>query len=260
MYLYRLAVTAVIATSGACAATLACAHRGDQETAPENTLPAIVSAVRNNARQIEFDVKFCRGGRLVILHDPTVDRTTNGKGPVAEIGFDALRGLDAGSWFLSAFAGTRIPTLEEVIDAVPPGRLLNVHLADVPGLAAATARSIAGLGRLGDVFLACTEKQAVEARALYPALRICNMSRQDGDLRAYVERTIASGAQFIQLRDTGGGIPVELAAAVRRLHQHGVTVNYFGAQEEAKIRALAAAGVDYVLTDKLALCRKVLGE
>jgi glycerophosphoryl diester phosphodiesterase len=238
----------------------ACAHRGDQESAPENTVPAFESAVRNGARQIEFDVKFTRDHRLVILHDPTLNRTTNGRGPLAQLDFAQARALDAGAWFHPRFAGTRIPTLEETLDAIPPGILLNVHLADQPGLAAAVARVLAARHRTADAFLACTPGQAVEAAAVAPGLTICNMARQAGDAAKYVENTIALGARFIQLRDVAGAPPVDLAALCRRLHQAGVTINYFGAQDEAKIRALAAAGVDYILTDRLTLCRRTLGE
>ncbi len=241
-------------------ATRACAHRGDVEHAPENTLPAIASAVRKKVPQIEFDVKFSRDGKLVLLHDQTIDRTSNGKGKVSDLTFAELRRLDFGSWFSPRFAGVRIPTLREILSAVPRGILLNVHLASAPGLAMAAARTLMEMGRADDAFLAATEEQAAEVRAVYPAMRICNMSRQEGDLDKYVERTIAMRAQFIQIRDAAGRrIPDVLAQTVDKLHQNGVTVNYFGAQEEDKIRALARAGVDYILTDKLDLCQRVLG-
>jgi glycerophosphoryl diester phosphodiesterase len=257
----RILALVALALPAADAAARACAHRGDQEVSPENTVPALQSAARKGARQIEFDVKFTRDRRLVLLHDPTLDRTTSGKGRLAEFDFDPVRALDAGRWFSAAFAGTRVPTFEEALAAIPPGVLLNVHLADSSGLVLQVARRLDQLGRARDAFLACSERQAAEVRAVYPALRICNMSRQGGDVEKYVERTIAMGAQFIQLVDAAGGkLPEKLAEHCRRLHSHGVTVNYFGAQEEEKIRALAAAGVDYVLTDRLSLCRRVLGE
>jgi glycerophosphoryl diester phosphodiesterase len=246
----------------ACAATQACAHRGDVEHAPENTVPAMVSAARKRAPQIEFDVKFSRDGQLVVLHDPTLRRTSNGSGKVADFTFEELRRLDFGSWFAPRFAGTRIPRLSEVVEAVPPDSLLNVHLdAADRSVAVATAKTIAGMGRLANALFAATEEHAADLKKAFPSVRICNMSRQVGDLDAYADRTIALGAEFIQLRDTAAGrIPGGLEKTVAKLHRHKVTVNYFGAQDEPKIRALAAAGVDYVLTDKLDLCMKVLAE
>ncbi len=261
MLLLRGAVLSALLAGSAHADARCSAHRGDNAAAPENTIPAIAAAVRMGAKQIEFDVRLSRDGRLVIMHDATVDRTTNGTGKVAELTFSGLRALDAGSWFGEAFAGTKVPTLEEVLAAIPKGVRMNVHLADVAGVAMQAASLLARMGRLDDAFLACTLEQAAEVRGAFPQLRICNMSRQGGDLWKYVDLTIAAKAGFIQLRDgAGGAIPQDLAKAVEKLHRHGITVNYFGANDAVKIRALAAAGVDYILTDRLALCRQELGE
>jgi glycerophosphoryl diester phosphodiesterase len=230
------------------------AHRGDNKAAPENTIPAIFNAVKKGAHQIEFDVKLSKDGNLVIMHDPTVNRTTNGKGRVADLSFDELRQLDAGSWFSPKFAGTRIPTLREVLQAIPPSIQCNVHLADTPRLAAETARTILEMGRVSQCVLACTKEQAAEARALAPGLRWCNMSGQRRVLQSYVDDTIATGADFIQLLSGLDG----LADAVKRLHRRGITVNYFSAQQEPLIRKLSEAGVDYILTDDLDLALSVL--
>lgn len=248
-------------SSGLLAETRASAHRGDGEHFPENTLPAIRSAVAKRASQIEFDVKFSRDRELVILHDATLQRTSNGAGKPADFSLAELRRFDFGAWFAPAFAGTPIPTLREVVAAIPPGILLNVHLhADDLSVAVPTARLIDQMGRFDDAVFAATTEQAVEIRRHFPRARICNMSRQGGDTNAYVENTIAMKAEFIQLRDAPSGqTPPDLAAIVQRLHAHHITVNYFGANDAAKMRTLAAAGVDYILTDKLDLCLRVLG-
>ncbi|MCC6491134.1 MAG: glycerophosphodiester phosphodiesterase [Candidatus Hydrogenedentes bacterium] len=236
----------------------ACAHRGDQKSAPENTLPAFQLAVEKGAHQIEFDVQLSKDGVLVLMHDATVDRTTNGAGKVSDLTFDQLRALDAGSWFRVEFAGTRIPTLREALETITPPTLCNVHLKDTPGVAAATAKLLAEMGRLEQCFLACTVEQAQEARRVAPTIRICNMSRQEGNRDAYVQSTLAQQCAFIQLHKQNGleGLP----EAVARLHAGGVKVNFFGAQDEPTIRALAAAGVDYILTDDLDLCLRILRE
>jgi len=258
---WMMAVVFVL-SQGAMADTRACAHRGDVEHFPENTIPAIASAVKKRAPQIEFDVKRSRDGQLVILHDRTLQRTSNGSGRVGDFTLRELLRLDFGAWFGAAFAGTRMPTLREVVAAVPAEILLNVHL-DAADLAVAVpaAKLMDGMGRLGSAIFAATEEHAAELRRAFPEVRICNMSRQGGDMKAYVDRTIAMGAEFIQIRDgSDGRIPEGLAAAIARLHRSKVKVNYFGANDEAKMRALAAAGVDYILTDKLDVCMRVLGE
>ncbi len=238
----------------AAGATYASAHRGDCKNAPENTLPAFASAVRKGAHQIEFDVKLSRDGVLVIMHDATVDRTTGGTGKVADLTFRELRSLDAGSWFSPRFKGTRIPTLRETLEAIPRGILCNVHLGNVPGLAQRTARLIAEMGRVDQCVLACTREQAAQARAIASGIRICNMSGPRRVLDAYVQETIDARADFIQVLSGLDG----LAEAVRRLHARGITVNYFSAQDEELIHQLVRAGVDYILTDDLDLCLRVL--
>lgn len=234
----------------------ACAHRGDQKAAPENTLPAILSAVRKGAHQVEFDVHLSRDGRLVVIHDPTVDRTTDGTGAVSSLTLAELRRLDAGIWFSPEFVGTPIPTLEEVLAVLPHSVLGNVHLKNAPGVAIAAARTIQELGHLDHCFLACTAAQADEAKQVAPVIRICNMERQLSLPGRYVKETIARGHELIQLHV--GSWTGELADTVRELHERGVTVNYFGASQPDPIRALAQANVDYILTDDLDTCLEVL--
>jgi len=234
----------------------ACAHRGDCRVAPENTLPAIRLAVEKGAHQIEFDVQMSKDGRLVIMHDHTLDPTTNGKGPVGDLTFAELRALDAGSWKGKRFAGTKIPTFREVLQAVPPEILLNCHLRRAPGLAAKATRQIVELGRLDQCFLACKTEQAAEAKAVCPKVKICNMSGQRGPNSDYPDRTIKQGAEFIQLVGWDDSMPVVAA----KLREHGVTVNYFGTSDEAVMRRLIDSGVNYILTDHLDLMLKVLGD
>src|SRR5512146_1026748 len=92
------------------------AHRGASKVAPENTLPAFEAAIALGADGVELDVQATADGKLVVFHNPRLEGTTNGSGPVSAQTFDRLRALDAGSWFAPAFAGTRIPTLTEVFD------------------------------------------------------------------------------------------------------------------------------------------------
>ncbi len=92
------------------------AHRGFSTAAPENTLPALERALAAGANVAEIDVKLTRDGHLVLMHDATLDRTTSGHGPVGAATLAEVQTLDAGSWFGPAFAGTRVPTLDEVLE------------------------------------------------------------------------------------------------------------------------------------------------
>jgi glycerophosphoryl diester phosphodiesterase len=96
------------------------AHRGYAAIAPENTLPALASAVLAGADWIEFDVRTSADGVPVVIHDRTVDRTTDGSGHVAELTLAELEALDAGTWFSSAYAGVRVPRLSQVLDLLQP--------------------------------------------------------------------------------------------------------------------------------------------
>lgn len=90
-------------------------HRGANSIAPENTLPALECALAAGFYFIELDLHITADGEIVVIHDPMLDRTTDGKGPVTERTLADLRALDAGAWFDPFFAGTRIPTLEDVL-------------------------------------------------------------------------------------------------------------------------------------------------
>lgn len=90
-------------------------HRGDQNGAPENTMPAFELAMAGPVDYVETDIQLSADGVPVLIHDPTVDRTTNGTGAVADLTLDQLKALDAGSWYGPRFAGTRIPTLGEFL-------------------------------------------------------------------------------------------------------------------------------------------------
>lgn len=92
------------------------AHRGASGYAPENTIAAFDLAVDMKADYIEIDVQRSKDGELVLIHDTTVNRTTNGTGRVGELTLEQLRKLDAGSWFGSEFAGELIPTFDEILD------------------------------------------------------------------------------------------------------------------------------------------------
>ncbi|MBO3736097.1 glycerophosphodiester phosphodiesterase [Actinoplanes flavus] len=97
------------------------AHRGYSTVAPENTLPAFAAALRAGATFVEFDVRVTRDGVPVVIHDRTVDRTTDGSGRVWDLTYDEIAELDAGSWFGAGFTGLRVPTLAETLDLLAPG-------------------------------------------------------------------------------------------------------------------------------------------
>lgn len=106
------------------------AHRGAAGDAPENTLAAFQLAVAQGAHGIELDAKLSADGEVIVFHDPTLDRTTDGHGRVADMRFAALRELDAGSSFSDSFRGEKIPTLAEVFETIGKRAFINVELSN----------------------------------------------------------------------------------------------------------------------------------
>lgn len=108
------------------------AHRGASADAPENTLPAFQLAWRQHADAIEGDFHLTRDRRIVCFHDKDTARITGRKRLVAECSLEQLRKLDAGAWKGEEFAGTRIPTLEEVLELVPDGKVIYIEIKTGP--------------------------------------------------------------------------------------------------------------------------------
>lgn len=108
--------------------TLIFGHRGAMARAPMNTLAAFELAIEQGADGIELDVHLSHDGQLVVIHDDSVDATTDGQGKVADLTLDQLKRLDAGAWFSDEFAGQRIPTLDEVFEAFGDKLFVNVEI------------------------------------------------------------------------------------------------------------------------------------
>ncbi|WP_407681737.1 glycerophosphodiester phosphodiesterase [Pseudalkalibacillus salsuginis] len=104
------------------------AHRGAAGYAPENTMAAFRKAFEMKADYVELDVQMSKDGELVVIHDTTVDRTTDGTGKVADLTYAELRSLDAGSWFASEFEGEPIPKFEDVLDGMRGKTKLLIEL------------------------------------------------------------------------------------------------------------------------------------
>ncbi len=111
------------------------AHRGFSSKAPENTMAAIKEAFLSGVSHIEIDVQLSKDGEVILFHDSSLDRTTNGYGKVAYKTLKELKSLDAGSWFSSQFKGEKIPTLEEVLEWLPQeGVTLIIEVKSTKGI------------------------------------------------------------------------------------------------------------------------------
>ena len=237
-----------------------CAHRGNDGKMPENTTLAWANAVKLGAEMVEMDVRRCKTGELVIMHDQTVDRTTNGKGKVSEMTFAEIRALDASCRKgkpMVGFSGVKVPTFDEAIESIPKDSKvwINCHCAD--NTAVEVARIIKAKGRLGQAFIATSLGAIAMAREAVPEILACNMSRPYRGIDAYrkpwppglstqyARETVTNKCQFIQLLSPCSPSDVKL------MHDAGVKISYFHCEDAEKVKALVDLGVDFVLTDNL---------
>lgn len=224
-----------------------CAHRGAMTSHPENTIPAFEQSIASGAQMIEFDVQFSKDSALIIMHDGTLDRTTNGSGEVALMDSKVIRSLDAGSWKDEAFAGTRVPVLREVLEMMPANIWLNVHLKGGYELGKKVATLILEMGKTHQAVMAVNTDAAKGARSVSDKILICNMERQSGGLD-YVEGTIDMGANFIQLK---GKVRPEFKEFVAILKSKGIGVNYFGTDDPAVFKQLFDLGIEFPLVNDI---------
>lgn len=218
-----------------------CAHRGASGTYPENTTLAFEVAAWMGATMLEFDVRVTSDRRCVILHDPTVDRTTNGTGKLGELTFERVRALDAGR-------GQRIPTLDEALDFTDR-MILNIQAypetdGDRDVMGAALLEAFAKRKCHGRAFVTAHNVELMRRlRQEDPAIRLCNLNGQrDPD---YVR--IALDHHPCEIIQPNWAITTpELVAEA---HRHGLKVNPFYADTEEEMRRQAACGVDGILTN-----------
>jgi len=236
---------------------LAMAHRGQRATVPEQTLEAYQASIELGCEAIECDVQQTRDGRLVMMHDLTLERTTNGHGPVAAIDFDDLRRLDAGSWFDRRFAGIRVPTLEETIElALAADIPLCIEIKGTTVDAPRTAVAVAGLLRARDLldrmFVSSFDHAALAAAAeTAPGLLMAPERLPESgppDPATAVAQATALGAAVLQHRWEDLTTDV-----VDALHDAGVAVWAWPIDSDEAVAHSVAVGADAVIGDDVAL-------
>lgn len=222
------------------------AHRGASGHAPENTLAAFRRAIELGARFIETDLQLSRDSRFVAIHDPTLDRTTNGRGPVHGLTLAELRELDAGSWFGPEFASERIPTLDEIF-AFARERDIVFYLEIKPGDAWGVEHAVVAALRdareeARTVILSFDLRTLGSIRRIDPTL-MTGLLFDQPDAHV-VERALEVGAR--QLAARGDLATPELVAQARRSDLRVVT---WTINDPHQMRAFMAAGVDGIMTD-----------
>jgi glycerophosphoryl diester phosphodiesterase len=226
-------------------------HRGASGVAPENTLAAFRRAVEMGAQYIETDLQLSRDARLVALHDDTLQRTTNGRGPVSARTLDELKKLDAGSWFRGGpggkrFAGERIPTLEEVLAFGRDhhiGLFLEMKTPEGSGAERALVEAIRTAGAMDRTRVICFDPGVLaRVRALEPLLTLGLLFSKA--LRDPVARAVDAGAKILLPRTDR--VTAKLVAEAKR---HELKVVTWTTNDRKKMRKLITLGVDGIITN-----------
>jgi glycerophosphoryl diester phosphodiesterase len=244
-------------------APLVLGHRGQRATVPEQTMESYEAALRLGADGIETDVQLTADGRLAMMHDLTLDRTTSGRGPIAAWDWAALRALDAGAWFGAAFAGYRIPSLEETIElVVGAGRVLCVEIKGdreaAPRTAAAVARLVRERGLLDQVFISSFDHEALAVAR-----------REAGSPLLAPERLPDSGPSD---PETAASQAIDLDAAVLQhrwedltpavvdaLHGAGVAIWTWPIDDAVAVARSVELGADGIIGDDVSLLLEAVG-
>lgn len=242
-------------------------HRGAAGLAPENTLPSFAMALQLGADVLELDVHATRDGVIVVFHDPDLDRTTDGSGPLHALDFATLRQLDAGHQFTRDGRdfpyrghGVRVPTLEEVLRAFP-GVPINMEIKySDPPIAAATVQVLRACGAEGRVVLAAErDDMMAEVRRQCGAMptsfatgeAIDFVGRlQAGDFSGYVAPGVA-----LQVPASYEGVDIVTPAFVEAAHEAGVEVHVWTINHRDEMDRLLALGVDGIMSDLPGLAR-----
>lgn len=191
---------------------------------------------------IETDVRQTRDGHLVLFHDPSVGRTTNGNGLVAELTLTELKGLDAGAWFAAEFAGQRIPTVQEFLVAYHE-RIPTCFEIKSPGIEESLYSLVERHGALDTAYFTSFLPQSVRrVKEIAPPARV-GLLTPDFD-REHIEQTLALGAEQI--------CPPAAKLSSRRValaHEAGLQVRVWGAESDQLVERAIVMGADGVTTN-----------
>jgi len=223
-------------------------HRGGGATAPENTLPAITAALAGGFDYVEVDVALTADGHPVLLHDATVDRTTDGHGRLASLTLAEVRALDAGSWFGEEYAGTPVPTFVEFLDVLAgSGRRAIIELKGGWDAASVEAAIAEVLARSLERRIAIS---SFDARTLAAVGATSSVIPRLFSLRV-LPPDVVGAAKEAMVR----GIVVRRKAILDRpevvdeLHGAGIRVVVYTLNSDTQWDEVTALGVDGIVTD-----------
>lgn len=236
------------------------AHRGDSVHAPENTLAAFKSAIKCGASAVEFDVKLSADDQVIIIHDQTVNRTTNGSGNIRNLSLSEIKKIDAGGYFSEQFRGEKIPTLEEAFQEVGEQLFMNIELTNYVTPGDNLVEKVAGLIR----------KYNMEKRVVFSSFYPINLKKAFSYFPD-IPRSLLTWAGWLGWWGRKLGYRRSLYQGVNpafedvnsqmidRAHHLGRRIQPYTVDDPVEIIKLVKLGVDGIFTNDPELAMKSIG-
>lgn len=228
------------------------AHRGASGYAPENTIAAFDKGVDMKADYIEIDVQRSKDGKLVIIHDTKVDRTTDGTGYVKDLTFDQIRSLDAGSWKGEQFKGEKIPTFDEILDRYHGkiGILIELKAPELyPGIEEMVAQELKerNLDKPQNekiIIQSFNFESMKKTNSLLPKVPIGVLTSNRADTS---EQSLKEFATYADYFNPSYGIVTE--ELVKQVHANGMKIQSWTVRSQEAAEFLLNMNVDGIITD-----------
>lgn len=252
IYFYNSFYNGVFGVEDALSPIKITSHRGNSISAPENTMYSIVSAVDELADYAEIDVQETKDGTVVLLHDPSLKRTTGVNKYIWELTYDEVLELDAGSWFSEEFADAKIPTLEEVLDYCKGRINLNIELKLNGHNQDLETKVVSLIEQYG------FERQCVITSATYESL--VNVKKLNPNLKTGYIMSIVYGnfydKKYIDFFSMKSSFITQ--RVVKEAHSRGKEIHAWTVNTKNEMDRLKNMGVDNIITDKPVKAREVL--
>ncbi len=239
------------------------AHRGFRDVAPENTIASFRKALQIGADMVETDVHLTKDRQVIIMHDDTIDRTTNGKGPVENFTLEQLKKFDAGSKFSPVFKGEPIPTLEDLLQFAKDKISLNIEIKKTSvekrsqdGIEKKVVDLIAKYGMEEYVIISSFSEVALtRVKQLNPHISTGLLMVSDGLFRSPVSKVASVKADAFH--EMGKFV---YKNEITKLHQFDIEQNTWTINDPHQMSELINKGVDSLITDRPDLALRVLEE
>lgn len=234
------------------------AHRGSSKEAPENTMAAFRLALEQGCDAIELDIHLSADRRVIVCHDATIDRTTDGTGAIVEMTAAQLQQYDAGSWFGATFAGERLPLLEEVLDLVPASIGINIEIKSHqhPEVIGTVLALLESRNRLGSVFFSSFGHDCmVRLKQAAPSARVGLLyDSEAAECLSYFDRQQVEGYSLHPHKAYVDGSYID---AVK---QQGLQIYPWTVDDPERMRELLRAGASGIITNRPKLMRELLAD